>query len=120
MGNSGVDTGHILQGAIHAPGDQSHDVPLPRECLAHERGASVTVTGVLTLLSPGADLALVQAEFGGPVLAPLGELVPQDGVAPVAVIEWQVYLVHDVLEVAVDPVLSPAGGPAANTGSIPD
>ena len=49
-----VDSGHILEGAVDAPGHESYDMPEPGLGLADQRSSSVPFASVLTLLTASA------------------------------------------------------------------
>ena len=49
-----VDSGHILEGAVDAPGHESYHMPEPGLGLADQRSSSVPFASVLTLLTASA------------------------------------------------------------------
>lgn len=113
MCNLHVDSGHVSLTAANTPRYNTNDLPAS-VAVAHQWATSVTLAGILTFLTTGANEARVQIVAISETS--LTELI----LALVVVHDRDVHLLEDVLVLAViaEGILTPAGSPAALSGEI--
>merc|ERR1712038_1107551 len=115
--NVGIDSRYPLLATANTPGHKSYNIPSTSLGLANQWSSTITIAGVFLRLAPSADLRSAQSEVSC-VLAGVLQSSPHGVVASVEVNQWDVNLVLNEVEIAINGVLAPTGHPASDTSSV--